>query len=269
MAFDGDAVQPKNMPPLSWRGSILSLRARKAPCARTAPIRKEGPPHGGTQIFADLLGGSFSRLQGDVAGEAVSDNDIDRAPADIVTFDETLVANGKRRFLENGGRLLDFVETLGLFDADIASLTDGFSMPNTPPWPRPSGQLGELPHPLRGQADIEHDAFGLDGRRWRRWRGVMMPGIVFSRIAMAISAPVLPAETAASARPSRTASSASHMLDFQRPLRSAWLGFSSMATAMSVNDGDFAASAGGHEAPARCEPNRRRGGSAPRDDGSR
>ena len=51
---------------------------------------------------------------------------------------------------------------------------------------------------------------------------------------MAISAPVLPADTAASARPSRTASRLSHMLECLRPLRNAWLGFASMATATSV-----------------------------------
>ncbi len=50
---------------------------------------------------------------------------------------------------------------------------------------------------------------------------------------MAISAPVLPAETATSASPFATASIASHMEDFPRPRRNAWLGFSSMATAIS------------------------------------
>ena len=52
--------------------------------------------------------------------------------------------------------------------------------------------------------------------------------------AIAISAPVLPAETATSASPFLTASMASHMDDFQRPLRSAWLGLSSILTATSV-----------------------------------
>ena len=65
------------------------------------------------------------------------------------------------------------------------------------------------------------------------WRS--MPEVVLKQnLAIAMSAPVLPVDTAASARPSRTASSASHMLDFHRPLRSAWLGLASMATATSV-----------------------------------
>ena len=51
---------------------------------------------------------------------------------------------------------------------------------------------------------------------------------------IAISAPVLPAETQTSASPVFTASIARHIDDFQRPWRSAWLGLSSM------RDGDFA-----------------------------
>ena len=44
--------------------------------------------------------------------------------------------------------------------------------------------------------------------------GRSTPAIVFRQnLAMTISAPVLPADTAASARPSFTASSASHMLE--------------------------------------------------------
>ena len=65
--------------------------------------------------------------------------------------------------------------------------------------------------------------------------GRSMPGMVFKlNFAMAMRAPVLPADTAASASPFFTASSASHIDDFQRPWRSAWLGFSSILTATSV-----------------------------------
>ncbi len=62
-----------------------------------------------------------------------------------------------------------------------------------------------------------------------------MPGIIRRlNFAIAISAPVLPADTATSASPFLTASMASHIDDFQRPLRSAWLGLSSIRTATSV-----------------------------------
>src|SRR5579883_3251482 len=51
---------------------------------------------------------------------------------------------------------------------------------------------------------------------------------------MAISAPVLPAEKAASASFFFTASRASHMEEARRPARKAWLGLSSMRTAIGV-----------------------------------
>ena len=62
-----------------------------------------------------------------------------------------------------------------------------------------------------------------------------MPGMVcrWNR-AIAISAPVLPAETATSASPFFTASIASHIDEFLRPRRSAWLGLSCMLTVTSV-----------------------------------
>ena len=65
--------------------------------------------------------------------------------------------------------------------------------------------------------------------------GRSMPGMVLSwNFASAISAPVLPAETARSASPRFTASIAIDIEDFQRPWRSAWLGLASIAIATSV-----------------------------------
>ena len=52
--------------------------------------------------------------------------------------------------------------------------------------------------------------------------------------AMAISAPVLPAETTTSASSFFTDSMARHMDDFHRPWRRAWLGLSSIRTATSA-----------------------------------
>ena len=65
---------------------------------------------------------------------------------------------------------------------------------------------------------------------------------------IAISAPVLPAETQTSASPVLTASTAFHIDDFQRPWRSAWLGLSSMRTAMSQCTKVDAAATFGNEA---------------------
>ena len=65
--------------------------------------------------------------------------------------------------------------------------------------------------------------------------GRSMPAMVCRQILdIAISAPVLPAETATSASPRFTASMARHIDETRRPARSAWLGLSSMRTATSV-----------------------------------
>jgi hypothetical protein len=61
-----------------------------------------------------------------------------------------------------------------------------------------------------------------------------MPGSIFStNLEIAINAPVFPAETTPSARPSATASIANHMLDC-RPVRNARDGLSSSATTSLV-----------------------------------
>src|SRR5215467_13929968 len=65
--------------------------------------------------------------------------------------------------------------------------------------------------------------------------GRSIPTIVLRwNLAIAIRAPVLPAEIATSASPFLTASIAIHMDDFHRPRRNAWLGLSSIFTATSV-----------------------------------
>ena len=65
--------------------------------------------------------------------------------------------------------------------------------------------------------------------------GRSMPGSMRRQNrAIAISAPVLPADTATSASPFLTASIASHIDEVLRPRRSAWLGLSCMLTATSV-----------------------------------
>ena len=89
-----------------------------------------------------------------------------------------------------------------------------------------------------GGADVEHDALAAqrrpDARRSPGGRSCAM--VRRQNLDIAISAPVLPAETAASASPVFTASIAFHIDDFQRPWRSAWLGLSSMRTATSRMD---------------------------------
>ena len=86
-----------------------------------------------------------------------------------------------------------------------------------------------------GGADVEDDALAAERRPERGDRRAIDLGRRRRQnFAIAISAPVLPAETAKSASPFFTASIERHMLERQRPRRSAWLGLSSMRTEISV-----------------------------------
>ena len=86
--------------------------------------------------------------------------------------------------------------------------------------------------------------------------------------AIAISAPVLPADTATSASPFFTASIASHIDDVLRPRRSAWLGLSCMLTATSVwTTRRPPSSPGGQRAALRSARRRRKAETRWRDDG--
>ncbi len=75
---------------------------------------------------------------------------------------------------------------------------------------------------------------GLREGQRQAMAGRLTPGSLRSRsMESAISAPVLPQETAAAASPARTASMADHM-EVPLPLRITWLGLSSMLTTPSV-----------------------------------
>ena len=68
----------------------------------------------------DLLGGAFGGLERDVAGEALGDEDVDRALAEVVALDEAVIAQvGQRGFTQHATRRLDLLYALDLFDADI------------------------------------------------------------------------------------------------------------------------------------------------------
>ena len=87
-------------------------------------------------------------------------------------------------------------------------------------------------------AEVEHDAGFFRVGHCPAIAGRSTPGMVVSTsLAMAIRAPVLPAETTKSASPFCTASIDSHMLD-PRPRRSAWLGLSAhLHHRVGVDDG--------------------------------
>src|ERR1039457_2772186 len=120
VAFDDDAVKPKKYAAIQLARIQLFLESAEGALRQEGTgASKQRPPHGGAQILADLLSGSFGGLQGDVAGEAVGDHHVDHAVANGVALDETMIIDGKGRILQRCRRLLDFPQALDLLDPDI------------------------------------------------------------------------------------------------------------------------------------------------------
>src|SRR3546814_13304985 len=76
-----------------------------------------------TTLFRSQLCVACCRLQRDIAGETVCDDDIGLAHGDVVAFDEA--DKLERRILyatQDLGRRLDLVMALGILDADIEQI---------------------------------------------------------------------------------------------------------------------------------------------------
>src|SRR6202047_3350061 len=72
------------------------------------------------QIFRYLIGRAFRGLQGDIAGEAFGDHDIDRSLANVVALDEAPVVEiWQTGLAQQAGGGLDLVDALDFLDPDI------------------------------------------------------------------------------------------------------------------------------------------------------
>ena len=130
-------------------------------------LRQPGALHGGPQILADLPGGAFGRLQRDIAGKALDDHDVDDALADLVALDEAAIFERQVGALQPGVRLTHFLDALDLLDADIEQ-ADGRPLDVEQRSCHGRAHEREIAE-LAGAgadvgADVEHDAFGFDGR---------------------------------------------------------------------------------------------------------
>ena len=241
MALDDDAVEAEkhSAVDLAWIHLVLQCRERVAG-EQIAELGEQRPAHGVAQIFAKLFGGSFGSFQGDIAGKAFGDHDVHGSLADVVALDEAdIVEIAAIRLAQDAAGLAHLLEALDLLDPDVEEADRRpFEVEQHPRHGAAHG--GERDEVLgiaadRG-TDIEHDRFARAmSATAPRSPGGRSPAIGFKwNRAIAIRAPVLPAETTASASPFLTASIAIHIDDFHRPWRSAWLGFSFIFTATSV-----------------------------------
>ncbi len=174
--------------------------------------------HRVAHILADLLGGALGGLERDVAGETLGDDDVDRALAEIVAFDEAVIARfGKAVSRSTRPAALTSSRPLISSTPTLRRPTVGLSMSNTmraiaapmiarsircwasAPIVAPTSSTIDSPRSVGHIAAIAGRSICAIVRR--------------QTLAIAISAPVLPAETAQSASPFFTASIACHIDD--------------------------------------------------------
>src|SRR5580700_2699077 len=121
MALDDDAVETeKNAAIRLARVHALAQFPERRARKQVADPRAQRARHRAFEIFSHLPGGAFGGLERNVAGKAFGDDDVDRAFADIVAFNKTVISEARQGLLaQDGGRLAHRLEAFGLLDADI------------------------------------------------------------------------------------------------------------------------------------------------------
>ena len=159
--------------------------------------------------------------------------------ADIVALDEAAVFERRQvRLAQHPRRRLDLLQPLDLLDTDIEQ-TDRRALDIEDDPRHRRAHDGEIDEERASVPIVAPTSSTIERPRVvgqiAAMAGRSMCGMVRRQtFAIAIKAPVLPAETATSASPFLTASIAIHIDDVRRPERRAWLGLSSIFTATSV-----------------------------------
>lgn len=105
---------------MTFRGSIFAEPVEGSLGEDVADPCKKRARHRGAQIFGDLTRRSLCCLQGDIAGKALGDDDIDGAAADIIAFDEAVIFDSLDVGLtDEAPGLLNLFLTLDLLHADV------------------------------------------------------------------------------------------------------------------------------------------------------
>ena len=209
VALDDDAVEAEEDAAID--PARVHLRAQPLEGVageQVADAGQQRPAHRRAQIAGDLPRRALRRLQRDVAGEALGDHHVDRALADIVALDEAeiveIAAGRPRAACWPASR--DLLQALDLLDADVEQ-ADGRPLDVEERARHGRAHHGEVEQLLGVGADASRrqSSTTLSPRsvgQSAAIAGRSMPAMVRRQnFAIAISAPVLPAETAKSASP--------------------------------------------------------------------
>src|SRR5207302_9712618 len=91
VALDRDPAQPeKNRTVVPARITAHPELAEGAAGKQVTDPRREGVTERGLEKFPEKFGHPFRRLDGNITGEPVGDDDIDGAGRDIVSFDKAV-----------------------------------------------------------------------------------------------------------------------------------------------------------------------------------
>src|SRR5690606_36315611 len=184
VTFHNDAVETQEHAAIG--AAHVHLFAKRIECTLGQHVAEPGhkrAAHGGPQIAGDLTGGALRSLERDVARESFGNDDIDRALADIVAFDEAVISHrGHVSLTQHAACVLDLLLALDLLDPYIEKANRWLI--DTEYGTRHGGaENGEIDQLLRIRADggsyIEHNAFGAqrrpdrgDGRAINRGHGI-------------------------------------------------------------------------------------------------
>ena len=234
MAFNNHTLQSEQNTTIGFvRVELVTERLEGAAGEQIADLGLPAARHRIAQKIRHLARGAFGGLQRDVAAETFRHDHVSRARADPVALDEAdIVEFGQVHRTELFRRLANLFAALDLLNPDIEQ-ADGRTLQAEQHARHRAAHDCERHQMMRITADagaeIEYD--GIAARR-RPYTGNGRPvdprHVCRWTLAIAISAPVLPAETATSASPRFTASIASPIEEFFAA-RSAWLGLSCLS----------------------------------------
>src|SRR6516162_2331470 len=120
MGLDDDAVKPKEHAAADARAHLSAQRCQGLTGEDEADARHEAVAHRVPQILGELSRSALGRLERDIAGEALRDEDVDDPLAKIVALDKAVVAQvGQVGLPQYPPRRLDLLDAFDLFRSDI------------------------------------------------------------------------------------------------------------------------------------------------------
>src|ERR1700722_8387686 len=174
MSLDDDAVKPQKDAAAGPRTHFGAHRGDRLAGEQEADAGHKILAHGFAHVLTELPCSALGGLERDVAGEAFCDKNVDCALAQIVAFNEPLIAHvGQVGFAQHAPRRLHLLHALDLLGPDIEETHGGrFDVEYNSRHRR--AHDGEIDEMLRvaanGRADIEDDRLAAQCRPHRRDR---------------------------------------------------------------------------------------------------